>query len=486
MTKEFEMEEIECQQSLFLTDLPIEMIIHILQFLPLSSKYRASMVCHSMYNIFNDPELWRQYEVFIESDKDNELMIRKGKKEKMLISKFGKYFKILTIKIYGHLKGMPEDWHPVLLKLSNQCSLEKLILKVGTFSPQCEPLRTKIPRPPKEDMLVLLSLIRNAKRIKQLVIQCWPFLPDYPEDQDIIKVIARNPTFHRLEHLSILWPDSSQMLSVYQPTLPNRRMVLELVSHLKNLKSLRLRSTMLSNDLLKEFAHCERVDKLQLMKIYVTHGKSNPQLHIPFINPSSWKCLTDINPNFSVNCWVIPRVQAAVLSNMLTFDCPLSTVVFLEWSRVNDLMLESITSKYSKTLKRFELYCGLTNYDTSLIRMVEECTSLTHLVIKSCTWYGLHYRTVIELAKSRGSGWKTFQIDEKNVSMVDQIDHAENDEMVAHLENRLEGIAIDPENDDRKMKRMELKESLAAILGSEFVGRRKSLIIYRNKDGVQI
>ncbi|XP_063414812.1 uncharacterized protein LOC134696795 isoform X3 [Mytilus trossulus] len=397
MTKEFEMEEIECQQSLFLTDLPIEMIIHILQFLPLSSKYRASMVCHSMYNIFNDPELWRQYEVFIESDKDNELMIRKGKKEKMLISKF-----------------------------------------------------------------------------------------DYPEDQDIIKVIARNPTFHRLEHLSILWPDSSQMLSVYQPTLPNRRMVLELVSHLKNLKSLRLRSTMLSNDLLKEFAHCERVDKLQLMKIYVTHGKSNPQLHIPFINPSSWKCLTDINPNFSVNCWVIPRVQAAVLSNMLTFDCPLSTVVFLEWSRVNDLMLESITSKYSKTLKRFELYCGLTNYDTSLIRMVEECTSLTHLVIKSCTWYGLHYRTVIELAKSRGSGWKTFQIDEKNVSMVDQIDHAENDEMVAHLENRLEGIAIDPENDDRKMKRMELKESLAAILGSEFVGRRKSLIIYRNKDGVQI
>ncbi|VDI54906.1 Hypothetical predicted protein [Mytilus galloprovincialis] len=486
MTKEFQMEENECQQRLFLTDLPMEIIIHILQFLPLSSKYRASMVCHSMYNIFNDPELWRQYEVCIESDKDNDSITIEEHDAKILISKFGKYFKILTINICGHLKGMPKDWHPVLLKLSNQCSLEKLILKVGPYYSGSESLRKEIPRPPKEDMVVLLSLIRNAKRIKQLDIQYWPFLPDYHEDQDIIKVIVRNPTFHRLEHLSILWPDSRQMLSVYQPTLPNRRMVLELVSHLKNIKSLRLRSTMLSNDLLKEFAHCERVDKLQLMKIYVTHGKSNPQFHIPFINPSSWKCLTDINPNFSVNCWVIPRVQAAVLSNMLTFDCPLSRVVFLEWSRVTDLMLESITSKYSKTLKRFELYCGLKNYDNSLIRMVEECTSLKHLVIKSCTWYGLQYRTVIKLAASRGSGWKTFLIDEKNVSIVDNIDHAENDEMVDHIENKLKGIAIDPENDDRKMKRMELKESLAAILGSEFDDRRKALIIYRNKDGVQI
>ncbi|XP_052077981.1 F-box/LRR-repeat protein 21-like [Mytilus californianus] len=353
------MEENKCQQRLFRTDLPIELIIHILQFLPLSSKYRASMVCHSMYNVFYDPELWRQYELFIEGDKDtpmySDYMIMKAKKAKILISKFGKYFKILIINLHGHLKGMRKDWHPVLLKLSNQCSLEKLILKVGTFSPGCESLRKIIPRPPKEDMIALLSLIRNAERIKQLDIQCWPFLPDYPEDQDIIKVIVRNPTFHRLEHLSILWPESRQMLSVYQPTLPNKRMVLQLVSHLKNLKSLGLRSTMLSNDLLKEFAHCERVDKIQLMKIYVTHGKSNPQFHIPFIDPSSRKRLTDINPNFSVNCWVIPRVQVAVLSNMLTFDCPLSRVVFLEWSRVNDLILESITTKYSKTLKRFEL-----------------------------------------------------------------------------------------------------------------------------------
>ncbi|CAC5412136.1 FBXL3 [Mytilus coruscus] len=455
MTKEFEMEENESQERLFLTDLPIELIIHILQFLPLSSKYRASMVCHSMYNVFNHPELWRQYELVIEGDKDapmySDYMAMLAKKAKLLISKFGKYFKILTINVHGHLKCISKDWHPVLLKLSNQCSLEKLILKVGTFSPGSERLRKNTPRPLKEDMISLLSLIRNSNRIKHLDIKCWPFLPEYPDDQDIIKVIVRNPTFHRLVHLSILWPDTREMLSIYQPHLPNRRMVLELVSHLKNLKSLELRSTMLSNDLLKEFAHCERVDKIQSMKIYVTHGKSNPQFHIPFINPSSWKRLTDINPNFSVNCWVIPRVPAAVLSNMLTFDCPLSRVVFLEWSRVNDLILESMTTKYSKTLKRFELYCGLKDYDNSLIRMVEECTLLKHLVIKSCTWYGLHYRTVMELAVSRGSGWKTFQIDEKNISFVDKSDHAETDEKVAHIENKLAGIAIEPENEDRKL-----------------------------------
>jgi hypothetical protein len=55
------------------------------------------------------------------------------KKTTLLVSKFGKYFQILTIRVVGDITSM-QAWTPVLLELGTQCRLEKLVLDVGKMT----------------------------------------------------------------------------------------------------------------------------------------------------------------------------------------------------------------------------------------------------------------------------------------------------------------------------------------------------------------
>ncbi|XP_052078141.1 F-box/LRR-repeat protein 3-like [Mytilus californianus] len=477
--------------KLLITDLPMEVIVHIYDFLPLSSRYNASMACHILYEAFNHPKLWHAQRLMINGDVINYGSTYFGNctrtvpnKTKHLIAKFGKYFQLLTIQVYGHL-GKLQEWSSVLLELSQQCRLEKLTLVVGKMTTESDLLG----RPPKKkDMDILLSFIQNAFRIKHLDIKSWPLFPEtmFLDDQNIFKALMKNTKLKELEQLDLFWPYTNLMWSERQPILPDSNMVLELIKYLGNLKKLGLRSTMLSDALLEALAFSGRSSRISLIRIFVTYAKGKPEYQIPNIKSLSWKRLTDINPDFHVECHVMPRLPSIELGNMLTLDCPLSKIMFLQWSRIDDQLIESIVNKFNQTLKTFEVYCDFKDYDDTLIKMVAECKFLENLVIRSCSTHCVNVETIKKLAFWRGTRWVTFQFDEKNISFVDKPHSIEEDTVVAQNENGeyflvgMHQFHAEPEGKERSMKCQELKDSLAVILGQKFISRNKAIIIDRN------
>jgi hypothetical protein len=496
--KEHEKKHLNCceevtppRSMLIITDLPVELIVLVFDYIPLCDKYNASMSCHLLYEAFNHPLLWRIQEFMVTADHTNfrskypNRPVYMPEKSKLLIAKFGKYFQFLTIRVCGFISDLKE-WGPVLLELGKQCNLQKLVLQVGKMTTA---LDQRGKPPPEQDLMVLLSFIENASRMKSLDIKSWPLFPQtiLNDNQNIFKALMKNQKLKYLERLDLFWPYKSQMWSERMPVLPDSNVVLELIQHLSNLKELGLRSAMLSNALINELASSQRIQKLNLLKIFVTYAKQKAEFQIPDLNSSSWKQLTDANPAVHVECYVMSRVPHCELSNMLTLDCPLSKIVFLQWAQIDSPLIESLSSKYNKTLKAFVAYCDVKDIDEVLIKMVEECQLLDEIFIKSTSWYEIHYKTILMLASLRGSGWKTFRFDEKNISFLDKPKNIDEDTVIAqnhkgeYVMVGMQNYNAEPQGNERKEKQMDLKQKLAKILGPKFVSRMKAIIIYRDE-----
>lgn len=419
-----------------LTDLPLEVIVHILDYLPHGDKYNASVTCHILHEAFNHPMLWRKQELLLVSD-FSKLTSKRNiycmpEKSKHLIAKFGKYFQFLKIKVIGQLTDLKE-WTPVLLELGKQCRLEKLVLDVGkmttAFDQRGKP-------PPKQDLVALLSFIENAFRMKSLDVKSWPLFPQtmLNEDQNIFKALIRNKKLKELEHLDLFWPYKSQMWSERMPVLPDTSVVLELVQHLTSLQILGVRSAMLSNEIIEEFSNSQRSNKLSHLKIFVTYNKHRSEFQVPSIRNSLWKKFSDANPDVHVECHIMSRVPQIELSSMLKLDCPLSKIVFLQWAFLDSQIIESISGMYNKSLKTFECYCDVTEVDDALIKMVEECKCLENLDIETPTSYSINYTTVVKLASLRGKAWKKFKIKHWNISFKERHDNIDEDIVIAKNE----------------------------------------------------
>lgn len=475
---------IQCDTRL--TDLPLEVIVHCFDYLSLSDKYNASLSCHFLHEAFNHPLLWRTQELLILTDFTyyqshyHERSDSLPKKTTLLVSKFGKYFQILTIRVVGDITSM-QAWTPVLLELGTQCRLEKLVLDVGKMTTATDQLWGP---PPMQGLVVFLSFIENAFRMKSLDIKSWPIFPQTMdmEDRNIFKTIMRNDKFKDLEHLDLFWPYRSQMWSERTPVLPDCTMLLNLIQHLSNLNELGLRSNMLSNTLIEELSNSRR-SKLNLLKIFVTYAKEDIEFQIPDIRSSSWKRLTAANPKARVECHIMPRVPNFELSNLLSPNCPLSKIVFLQWSRIDSQLIESLSSKYRTTLKTLICYCDINNVDGALIKMAEECSLLDSLVVKTNTMYGINRDTIIKLASIRGSEWKTFRFGDMDISYVNKPDNnIPEDEVITRNEKGeyimvgMQNYNVEPVGIKREQNRKVLSEQLCKILGSKFVSRNQIFI----------
>lgn len=470
-----------------LTDLPLEIIVQCFNYLSLPDKYNASLSCHLLNEAFNHPLLWRTQELLILTDFTyyqshyyHERSDTLPNRTTLLVSKFGKYFQVLTITVVGDITSM-QAWTPVLLELGKQCRLEKLVLNVGKMTTARDQLWGP---PPMQGLVVLLSFIENAFRMKSLDIKSWPIFPQTMEmeDRNIFKAIMRNDKLKDLEHLDLFWPYRRQMWSERTPVLPDCTMLLNLIQHLSNLKELGLRSNMLSNTLIEELSNPRR-SKLILLKIFVTYAKEDVEFQIPDIRSSSWKRLITANPKARVECHIMPRVPNFELSNLLSPNCPLSKIVFLQWSRIDSQLIESLSSKFRTTLKTLICYCDINDVDGALVKMAEECTLLDSLVVKTNTMNGIHRNTVVKLASIRGSEWKMFRFGEMDISYVNKPDNDIPEDQVItrnekgeHIMVRMQNYNTEPVGIKREQNHKVLNEQLCKILGSKFVSRNQIFI----------
>ena len=479
-----------------ITDLPIEIIVHIYDFLTLVDRHRASLTCRAMFEAFSHPKLWREQNLSLLGNVANYrnkhmytlLNNNIPEQSRHLIEKFGKYFQHLKISVIGYL-GNLEDWSPVLLELSQQCRLEKLTLQIGkvmTFSDLYG-----FPPSPKH-LKVMLSFIENAFRMKHLDLKSWPIFHQtmQNDDQNIFKALIRNSKIKELEKLDLFLPYNSQMWAERQPILPPPGTVINLIQHFENLQVLGLRSPMLSDELLLELADSLRPGKMKLIYIFVTFSGARPEYKIPTIQPSTWKKLVANNPAVTVECKVMPRVPNLDLGNMLTIECPLSKIEFLEYARIDEELIFSLASKYNRSLCSFKVYCEMNDCDEALLKLVDECKLLDHLIVSNlnassivynCS-RGVNYKTVRRLASMRGEEWKMFIFNLWNISFEEKSEVADDDDddsddtVIAKNdkgEYYLVGLRKFHSNNLDKESTLqrgaELKEIVESILGPKYV-----------------
>lgn len=479
--------DVTTKSNVLLTDLPLEVIVHILDFLSLVDKYRASMTCRIMYEAFNQPSLWRTYELTILPtmfcSRHHEESFNVPNKTRLLVEKFGKYIQFLTISVIGHITGLTK-WHSVLLELGKQCRLEKLVLEVGKMTTVLDLDRKP---PPEQDLIILLSFIDNAFRMKSLDIKSWPIFSQtmLNENQNIFKALIKNSKLKDLEHLDLFWPYQSRMWSERRPVLPNCHVILDIVKHLAKLKELGIRSTMLSNELIEELADPRRSSKLSLLKILVSSATDDDEFETTRRSSVLWKQLRKVNPNVGVEYHLMTRMTNSQLSDTLPVDCPVSKVVFLKWARMDSQLIESLIMKYSSTLQSLQIYCDATEIDNALLKMVEECKLLNSLLISATSMHSIHYRTILKLASHTRCTWETFRFDEKNISFLDKLNTVRDDNVLSRNEEgeySLVGIKSytrEPQGQDREKCCEALKETLATILGLAFVVRNQTIATNR-------
>lgn len=196
--------------------------------------------------------------------------------------------------------------------------------------------------------------------------------------------------------------------------------VVRLVGRFSFLHTLCLRASMLSEQLILELAKPSRPQPLRRLGILLTYKQpqpmgqaldvaplSPPPPSIPRISARAWTALKTQAPEVYVDVTIVTKVPFHELSDFLKAEMPLVSLNFMRYGRVDWVTLQSVTDKFSATLRRFTAYANeQRRLDTELLQLVDSCTKLDYLVYTDC----LLVDTVRQLAASKGSNWYYFQV----------------------------------------------------------------------------
>lgn len=200
--------------------------------------------------------------------------------------------------------------------------------------------------------------------------------------------------------------------------------VVRLVGRFIFLHTLCLRASMLSEQLILELAKHSRPQPLRRLGILLTYKQSQPldqgrgrgvapfsppppPPSIPRISARAWTALKTQAPEVYVDVTIVTKVPFHELSDFLKAEMPLVSLNFMKYARVDWVTLQSVTKKFSASLRRFTAYANEQRHlDTELLQLVASCTKLDYLVYTDC----LLVDTVRQLAASKGSNWYYFQV----------------------------------------------------------------------------
>ena len=200
--------------------------------------------------------------------------------------------------------------------------------------------------------------------------------------------------------------------------------MLSVTAHFTRLRSLYLRSSMLSDDLIVDLAD-SRHAPLQQLGILMTCSNSRSDEELPRIEASSWSRLRAYSPGLQVYVTVMTRMPADKLSAILLPDMPVTAVSFMRYSQCGAADIRSITDRFGASLRKFVDYSDASGLDGEIISMVEKCCHLDYLVYNGT----LRARTVRELARLRGNLWFHFRVNIDNVVTRD-VDPDDDDDVI--------------------------------------------------------
>ena len=415
----------DSESELVFTCLPEVVLVHVMEYLDLRSRYFLSITCRLFYDLFSHPQLWQTAHISLLTHGDRQgrnpfhwkLQAVMHHTMAMIVQKFSHLFQHLSLELLDYIQPFDDDSKNLLQHLNQECRLESLSIKLGPLvSSDKDISHVSVRRSNYQDLPLVVGLIQNASRMKRLRLASWPFLDNTGDNKDIFAAMLSNEKLNGLEHLKLFFPEfKNSQWTDRIPKLPSPDLTLKVVSHLKNLTQLSLRSPMLSNNLLLALSSKQRVPltSLQIVIMYSRDSVLMEGYKVPDISPKAWKSLRQSSPELAVEYFVFNRVPQEQLSLMLQPEVQLSSINIFEFGRCDRDLIAILAERYSRTLNQFVSRCDSPSCDEALLNLVKSC-DLNHLI-----YYGdISFKTVEKIAtsvKDLDQELQSFEFLEKNI-----------------------------------------------------------------------
>ncbi|XP_055894190.1 uncharacterized protein LOC106069327 isoform X1 [Biomphalaria glabrata] len=412
---------------LCIDQLPEVILVQIMEFLTLQERFYLSQTCRVFCTLFTHPRLWQVADIklvpktIITSNKEvkcsmwSKIPVTDEILEN-LINRYKLVFRHLHLEISGLYRPIKDIYYSILLALSENHQLETLTLQIE-FCTKVEHVEQSSLR----DLYLISSLIRNAVSLRQLSIKSWPFQLETVDEDRILLSLLNNPHIVNLRTLQLFYMDVSDGPWAKQVSpLPSREVILQIVSHFKQLECLALRSSMLSDELFRQLATSPR-KPLCMFKVLLVYSKEHHSNTLNSISPESWSTFSKVWPNCEVEYLITFRITLDQLQRLFSPHIKLTSLTILEYGRCDVGLIDFLITFYSKTLESFICFCESQNCDEALKRLVNSCLNLKCLVfcgsIASKT-----IQDIAEMIRQQNRVFTTFKFKGKNIQVDDFIE----------------------------------------------------------------
>ena len=379
------------------------------------------------------------------------------------MKRFGRFFQDLTLTYQGHLKEVPKLHKKVILTLGERCRLQNLTLRVKHTSIKAL-FRPRPGEPFMTDLNSIGNIVTNAFRMKSFSLELWPMYRHF-KSFDILAALRSNEKIQNIEHLSLFWLNARNFTwASLNVELPTAEDMIHTVSHFTCLTHLKIRSSMLSDEVILAMSGSQRA-ALQNLSILLTYSRQKENGLMPKIRTETWKQMVNNNLNVTVDVTVVTRVPYMELSGFLKPEIPLRAISFMHYSRCDTQDLVSIKDKYSKSLQKFVDYTDATYADESLVEFVETCDHLIYLV-----YHGdIQHSNVLTIAQLKGRRWYWLEFFEDNIKTSKQESMFDDDTVVAQNQSGeyflVSSELVEESESDRLMALCGLQEGVKKALG---------------------
>ncbi|GFO11642.1 F-box and leucine-rich repeat protein 3 [Plakobranchus ocellatus] len=474
-------EEAVSSSGLVLTHLPEVVLVTVMEYLSLKERYYLSLTCRLFHDLFSHPRLWQVAHISLLTH--GERPSRNPYRWKLsavmhhtmatIVQKFSHLFQHLSLELQDYVQPFDPNCRMLLQHLNTECRLESLSIKLGPLTSSDRTIgEVSAELSNYKDLPLVVGLIKNATRLKRFSLVSWPFHDKRNDDKDIFEAVLANEKLHHLSTFKLFFPElKNNQWTDRIPNLPSPALTLELVSHLKCLSHLALRSPMLSDQLILELSYKNRTPlaSLQVLIMYARDSVMAEGYKVPSISATSWNSLRKSSPKLSVEYFVFNRVPPEYLGLMLQPEVRLSSINILTFGRCDAELVNILAERYTKTLRQFMSRCDSLSCDEALLKLVRSC-DLSHLV-----YHGdVSYKTVEKIAtavKDAGQEMQCFDFKEKNIKTDNSSPEESNGDIVVARDDENEEYYLAAlrswhENEDERSKRLDaLSEHVSQCLG---------------------
>lgn len=420
------------ENELILTHLPEVVLVSIMEYLDLRTRYYLSITCRLFYDLFDHPQLWRiaHISLLMHGERQGRNPFQWKLKAVMhqtmarIVQKFCHLFQHLSLELLEYIQPFDEDSKMLLQHLNQECRLESLFIKLGPLTSSDRDISHASARLSNyKDLPLVVGLINNATRLKRFSLVSWPFYDSSGDEKDIYSALFSNEKLSSLETLKLFFPEQKRKNNQWTdriPKLPCPDLTLKVVSHLQNLTQLSLRSPMLSDELIIALSSKKRIPllSLQILLMYSRDSVLMEGYKLPNISAKAWTTLRQSSPELAIEYFVFNRVPQEQLGLMLQPEVQLFSMNILTFGRCDVELISVLTEHYSKTLRQFISRCDSSTCDEALLKLVKSC-DLTHLI-----YYGdISYKTIEKIATfaiSSGQKFESFEFKKNNIRTNDQ------------------------------------------------------------------